>query len=47
MLIHLTRARVADSATFALVGGGGKMTTPNSKTKRGTKARKKELDGSE
>ena len=31
----LTRARVAVSATFAMVGGGGKMTPPpsNSKTR--------------
>ena len=33
----LTRAPVAVSATFALVGGGVKMITPKSKTKRARK----------
>ena len=38
----LTRAPVAVSATFTLVGGGGvKMITPKSKTKRARKVREK------
>ena len=42
----LTRARVAVSATFAMVGGGGKMTPPNSKTRKARRPGDTAIDSS-